>query len=98
MAALVVKEIFVYDMYRWDQPEQVGDGGGGGGGRAVTSHQARPAVNGAGPAVNGARPAVNGARPARRGGTGGRGSGAQAVQMALDLRDNGGDSSAARDQ
>jgi hypothetical protein len=78
----------MYDMYQWDQPEQAS------GGRAMTGHT-QPAATGA--AGTGPRQATNGAAHPRRA-TGARSSGAQAVQVALDLRDNGGDSGAARDQ
>ncbi len=78
----------MYDMYRWDQSEHAANGGG----RTVTAGRAQPA--GAGVARPGGPAAANGAaHPA-----GGPASGAQAVQVALDLRDNGGDSGAARDQ
>jgi hypothetical protein len=81
----------MYDMYRWDQPERAADGGGG----RTTAGHTQPAVSGA---VGTDRPpAANGAGQTRRA-TGARSSGAQAVQVALDRRDNGGDSGAARDQ
>jgi hypothetical protein len=80
----------MYDMYRWDQPERAGDGGG-----STTAGHTQPAASGA---AGTDRPsAVNGAGQTRRA-AGARSSGAQAVQMALDRRDNGGDSGAARDQ
>lgn len=81
----------MYDMYRWDQPEQASDGGGG----RTTAGRTQPAGSGA--AGTDRPPAVNGAAHTRRA-TGARSPGAHAVQVALDLRDNGGDSSAARDQ
>ncbi len=82
----------MYDMYQWDQPEQAGDGGG----RTVTARRAQPATSGA--AGPGGPPAANGASHTPRGATNGRDPGARAVQVALDLRDNGGDFRAARDQ
>jgi hypothetical protein len=77
----------VYDMYYWDQPDQDALNGAKRPSRPVrgTRHPRRP-VNGA------AHPG-----PAGRG-TGAASPAAQAVQVALDRRDNGGDSSARRDQ
>lgn len=62
----------MYDMYRWDPPDEATDAGSG---RAVngTEHPGRRAM-------------------------GDRSSAAQAVQVALDRRDNGGDSGASRYQ
>jgi hypothetical protein len=76
----------VYDMYYWDQPNPPARGGtihpGHRPGGARRSGRAVSATERPGPAV-----------PA-----GGSGPAAQAVQVALDRRDNGGDSSATSDQ
>ncbi len=84
----------MYEMYHWDQPDPA----------ALTGAE-HPGRRAGGPGHRG-----RGAGPARRrggqaGGTGhtgpgGRGTGpaAQAVQVALDRRDNGGDSCAPCDQ
>ena len=80
----------MYDMYYWDQPDQDALNGAKRPSRPVrgTRHPRRP-VHGAahpGPAGRGTG-AAGAASPA-----------AQAVQVALDRRDNGGDSSARRYQ
>jgi hypothetical protein len=92
----------VYEMYQWDQPDPAAVNG--------AEHPGQRA-GGAGYRGRGARPAgpAGRARPARRragqaGGTrhtgpgSGTGPAAQAVQVALDRRDNGGDSCAPGDQ
>ena len=82
----------MYDMYYWDQPDQDALNGAKRPSRPVrgSRHPRRP--------VYGAHPGAAG--PAGRGiGAGdAAGAAAQAVQVALDRRDNGGDSSAHRDQ
>jgi hypothetical protein len=77
----------VYDMYYWDQPGQAALNGSKHPSRPVrgTRHPRRPVSGAARPA-----PAASGA--------GAAGRAAQAVQVALDRRDNGGDSRAPRDQ
>jgi len=75
----------VYDMYYWDQPDQPARGG------AVRPGH-RP--GGAGRA---GRAAGATTRPGRAVPAGG-GPAAHAVQVALDRRDNGGDSGATSDQ
>jgi hypothetical protein len=79
----------VYDMYYWDQPDQAALNGTQRPSRPVRGirHPRRP-VHGAPPGSP--APAGRDARAA--------GPAAQAVQVALDRRDNGGDSSARRDQ
>ena len=82
----------MYDMYYWDQPDQDALNGAKRPSRPVrgSRHPRRP--------VYGAHPGAAG--PAGRGTGAGdaAGAAAQAVQVALDRRDNGGDSSAHRDQ
>jgi hypothetical protein len=76
----------VFDMYYWDQPDQ-----------AALDSAKRPSrpVRGTGHP----RPVHGAAHPQPAGrGTGAAGLAAQAVQVALDRRDNGGDSSTRRDQ
>ena len=84
----------MYDMYFWDQPGQDALNGAKRLSRPVrgTRHPRRP--------VYGAHPAAGAAGPAGRGTGAGdaTGAAARAVQVALDRRDNGGDSSARRDQ
>jgi len=65
-------------MYYWDQPDP-----------AALSGADRP-----GRPVNAARPGRLASGGARRGRAGGTGPAARAVQVALDRRDNGGDSGA----
>ena len=72
----------MYDMYYWDQPDQDALNG--------AERPSRPVRGTRHP-----RRPVNGVHPGVAGATG---PAAQAVQMALDRRDNGGDSSARRDQ
>ena len=85
----------MYDMYYWDQPDQDTLNGARRPSRPVrgTRHPRRR-VHGTYPVAAGA------AGPAGRGTGAGdtTGAAAQAVQVALDRRDNGGDSSARRDQ
>jgi len=89
----------VYDMYYWDQPGQDALNGAKRPSRPVRGirHHLRPA---GGPHRGHPAPAGRGPGAAGRG-TGAAGPAspaAQAVQVALDRRDNGGDSSARRDQ
>ena len=72
----------MYDMYYWDQPGQDELNG--------AKRPSRP--------VRGTRHPRRPAHGAHRGAAGATGPAAQAVQVALDRRDNGGDSSVRRDQ
>ncbi len=88
----------MYEMYHWDQPDPAAVNGaeypGRAGGTGYRSRRARPA----GP-VGSARRRVGQAVGSRHTGPGhGTGPAAQAVQVALDRRDNGGDSRAPGDQ
>jgi hypothetical protein len=80
----------VYDMYHWDQPGQAALDGAKRPSRPVrgTRHPRRP--------VRGA--AQPGSAGRGTGAAGAAGPAARAVQVALDRRDNGGDSSVRRDQ
>jgi hypothetical protein len=82
----------VYDMYHWDQPDQAALNGAQRPSRPVrgTRHSRRP--------VHGARPGPPAPGGRDTGAACAAGPAAQAVQVALDRRDNGGDSSARRDQ
>jgi hypothetical protein len=84
----------VYDMYYWDQPDQAARSGAKRPGRPVrgSRHLSRPGSGSRHPA----RPDGGGTRTG--GVAGPAGPAAQALQVALDRRDNGGDSSARRDQ
>jgi hypothetical protein len=76
----------VYEMYQWDQPDSAAAGNG------------RESVNGSPhPARARMHRARAGGRPGRAG-TGRPRPAAQAVQVALDRRDNGGDPGTPRDQ
>ena len=79
----------MYDMYHWDQPDQAALNGAKRPSRPVrgTRHPRRVAQPG--------HPAPAGRGP---GAAGAPGPAAHAVQVALDRRDNGGDSGATSDQ
>ena len=82
----------MYDMYHWDQPQPPGPAGPPG--QPVLTgarHRGRPA--GGIP-----RPRLPADRAAYRGPANPAGPAAQAVQVALDRRDNGGDPGAPHDQ
>ena len=72
----------MYDMYYWDQPGQDELNG--------AKRPSRP--------VRGTRHPRHPGYGSQRGAAGHAGRAAQAVQVALDRRDNGGDSSARRDR
>jgi hypothetical protein len=82
----------VYDMYRWNQPDFAADGGG-----RPTAPSRRNRTAGT-TAAQRPRPARSGTEHPAPPVTGEPGPAAQAVQVALDRRDNGGDSGASRDQ
>jgi hypothetical protein len=89
----------VYDMYHWDQPQPPGPPGQA---RLTgATHRGRPA-DGARqprpPATGIPRPRLPADRTAYRGSANPVGRAAQAVQVALDRRDNGGDPRAPHDQ
>jgi hypothetical protein len=77
----------VYDMYYWDETDLAAGSGAG---------RRGPARAGSG--AGGARRAGLARRAAGAGSTGGAGPAARAVQVALDRRDNGGDSGVPHDQ
>jgi hypothetical protein len=92
----------VYDMYYWDQPQPPGPPGPPGQAMLTGArHRGRPAGGARQPrppAPGIPRPRLPADRTAHRGPANPAGPAAQAVQVALDRRDNGGDSGAPRDQ
>jgi hypothetical protein len=91
----------VYDMYYWDQSQPPGPPGPGPVVLTGTEHRGRPARSARQPqppASGVPRPRTPADRTAYRRPADLAGPAAQAVQVALDRRDNGGDSAAPRDQ